>query len=350
MKVEEFPDRIICIDSVDYLYFGGTNYLGITTNQEFKNILFSSIKKWGVSYGSSRNANIKLSIYEKGEKIIAEKIKTEAALVFSSGMLAGKVVVDYLLKNTDAVFHFPTIHSALKNDLSLPIFVHKKLNSLLFDSAITSITVLTDSFPILKVTPIDLRILIKIPSTIQITLVIDESHSFGIFENDWHRYLQNKLNIKVVKVGSLGKAFGLSGGFIAGNIDFISKIKNQECFIGASSMNPAFLQTFVDADQLYKSQKQKLDINLNYVKLNLLQNEKILFKSNYPIIYFDDEILAQKLLDNKIIVASFNYLNSSKKLNRIVITANHTLEDLNRLIKILNLSIISESNKERNFD
>ena len=45
MIVNEFPDRKILVNGIEYLYFGGTNYLGITTNPEFQTILFESIKK-----------------------------------------------------------------------------------------------------------------------------------------------------------------------------------------------------------------------------------------------------------------------------------------------------------------
>ena len=74
MIVNEFPDRKILVDGVEYLYFGGTNYLGMSTNKDFQNILFESIKKWGTAYGSSRNSNIKLSIYETAEKLLAKKL------------------------------------------------------------------------------------------------------------------------------------------------------------------------------------------------------------------------------------------------------------------------------------
>ena len=213
MVVNEFPDRKIKIDGVDYLYFGGTNYLGMTTQIDFQNILFKSIKKWGTGYGSSRNSNIKLSIYNTAENLLAKNLNTEAALAVSSGMLAGKLVVDYLSKTTDAMFHFPDAHPALMNPPSLPIFENGELNAKLFDKNILKITVLTDAVPSQYVEPIDLSILIKIPKEIEVNLVIDESNSFGILENDWQNTL-NKDNINIIKVASLGKAIGISGGVI----------------------------------------------------------------------------------------------------------------------------------------
>nr|WP_315149442.1 aminotransferase class I/II-fold pyridoxal phosphate-dependent enzyme [uncultured Flavobacterium sp.] len=334
MTVNEFPDRLINIEGVDYLYFGGTNFLGISTNSDFQTILFESIKKWGTAYGSSRNSNIQLSIYETAENILAENLNVEAALTVSSGMLAGKLVVEYLSNTTDAMFHFPDAHPALMNPPSLPILVNGELNTKLFDATISKITVLTDAVPSQYVEPIDLSLLLTIPKEIEINLVIDESNSFGILGNEWQNTLKEE-NINIIKVASLGKAIGISGGVIAGKHSFISKIRNQDCFIGAAGMNPAFLETYVNAQEVYNSQKQKLEQNLSYFKNHFSNSAIFTFHPSYPIIYFDDELVSKKLFENKIITTSFKYTNESGRLNRIVITANHTIEDLIHLTTFL---------------
>jgi 8-amino-7-oxononanoate synthase len=335
MTVNGFPDRKIRVDGVEYLYFGGTNYLGITTNPDFQNILFESIKKWGTGFGSSRNSNIKLSIYETAEKTLAKNIGTEAALSVSSGMLAGKLVVEHLSNTTDAVFHFPDTHPALMSLSSLPVMENGKLNPRIFDPTISKITVVTDAIPSLYVEPIDLSILFDIPKEKEITLVIDESHSFGIYGNEWQKAFE-KENIKIIRIASLAKALGISGGVIAGDSDFISEIRNLNSFIGASGMNPAFLETYSNAQELYLSQKQKLQQNLDYIDKNFINREGFTFNPTYPLIYFESEVVSKKLLENKIITTSFKYPTSSGKLNRIVITSNHTSLDLEQLITQIN--------------
>jgi 8-amino-7-oxononanoate synthase len=334
MIVQEFPDRKILVDGIEYLYFGGTNYLGMTTNAEFQSILFESIKKWGTGYGSSRNSNIQLSIYKTAETILAKNLNTEAALAVSSGMLAGKSVVEYLSQTTDAIFHFPDAHPALMHPSSLPIAINGQLNATMFDKSFSKITVVTDAVPSQHVEPIDLNILLNVPREIQIDLVIDESNSFGILGNEWQNALK-KENINIIKVASLGKAIGISGGVIAGESAIISKIRNQDCFIGAAGMNPAYLEAYVKSQEIYHSQKQKLEQNLADINNFFANNAAFTFHRNYPIIYFDDEIISKKLYQNKIITTSFKYTNESGILNRIVITANHTNEDLTQLMAIL---------------
>lgn len=292
MTVDEFPDRIIGINGTEYLYFGGTNYLGITTNPDFQAILFESIKKWGTAYGSSRNSNIKLSVYSAAEKLLAKNSGTQSALTVSSGMLAGKLVVEHLSKTTHSLFYFPNTHPALMSSSGLPIMVNGKLHPKIFDATVSKITVLADAIPSLEVQPLDFSILLQIPKEKEITLVLDESHSLGITGNKGQGILSiiDNLNIhRKIGIASLGKAFGLSGGVIAGDSSFISEIRNQDSFIGTSGMNPAFLETFVKAQELYQLQKQKLQQNIDYVNDLFTNREGFTFHAAYPVIYFESE-------------------------------------------------------------
>jgi len=95
MKVHQFPSRIIEINQETYRYFGGTAYLGLPTLPEFQEIIFKNIQRWGTAYGSSRNANVQLSAYDTGETQLAQFIQANDAVTVSSGMLAGKLTLDF---------------------------------------------------------------------------------------------------------------------------------------------------------------------------------------------------------------------------------------------------------------
>lgn len=337
MNVNQFPDRIIEIDNEQYLYFGGTAYLGLPTNNDFQELVIQNIRKWGTTYGSSRSANIKLTAYENGETFLARHIKAESAVTVSSGMLAGKLVIDVLNKNTDRFFHFSDIHPAIKTN-SLPVFINDKINPKLLDSEPERITILADGVPSFQTCAIDLSVLAAIPDHKEITLLIDESHSFGILgQNGCGIYSGIDLPIKrKIMISSLGKAFGLNGGVIASDASFINQIKKQDIFVSAAGMNPAFVQTLADAAALYKTQHQKLLQNLNYIDQKLIKNHTIKFDKTYPLIYLENDNLIDLLKANKIIIANFKYQENANNLNRIVITANHLHEDLDVLISILN--------------
>ena len=339
MQVNNIPNRVFYKNGEEFLYFGGTNYLGVTTLPEFQNILLTSFQKWGTSYGSSRLANIQLDVYKTAEDLLAQQIGTEAAVTVSSGMLAGKLALEQLQHTTDLIFHFPNTHPALLHPFSLPLIQNGKLNPFLSDPTVSKIGIVADAIPSLEVTPIDLSILQDIPSDKEITLLLDESHSIGILgdkgQGVLNQYELSNVHQKI-SIASLGKAMGLSGGVIAGNLDFISQIKKQPNFVGASGMNPAFLETFVNAQALFDLQRQQLRNNLNYVAKQLISNNAFTFTSSYPAIYFDNEELLQLLLENNIIPTSFPYPTASGKLSRIIISAHHTKIDLDKMIQQLN--------------
>ncbi|KAF2330432.1 aminotransferase class I/II-fold pyridoxal phosphate-dependent enzyme [Flavobacterium ginsenosidimutans] len=338
MIVEKFPDRIIEIDQKQYLYFGGTAYLGLPTNATFQDLVVQNILKWGTTYGSSRTANIKLSAYNAGEKFLAKHIGSEDTVTVSSGMLAGKLVLEKLKKQTDTFFHLNEIHSAIQIENSLPVFINEKLNDRLLDSKPEKIVILTDGVPSFQTNPVDLSFLKEISNQKEITLVIDESHSLGIVgENGSGIYATIPFPIKrKILVSSLGKAFGLTGGVIASNSKFINEIKEIETFTSAAGMNPAFVQTLSDASEIYKIQHQKLLDNLIYIDSILVRNENIKFDNSYPLIYLLSKELVDNLKNEDIIIASFKYTKEAEPLNRIVITANHTKEDLDKLVGVLN--------------
>lgn len=338
MIVEKFPDRIIEVDQKQYLYFGGTAYLGLPTNEKFQNLVVQNILKWGTTYGSSRTANIQLTAYDAGERFLASHIGSESTVTVSSGMLAGKLVLEKLKEQTDCFFYLNEIHSAIQIENSLPVFVNEKLNDRLLDSKSEKITILTDGVPSFQTKTIDLSFINKISNQKEITLVIDESHSLGIVnENGSGIYATISFPIKrKILVSSLGKAFGLTGGVIASDFDFINQIKELETFTSAAGMNPAFVQTLSDASEIYKIQHQKLLDNLNYIDSILIKNNSILFDKNYPLIYLLSDDLVEKLKQENIIIASFRYKKEAEPLNRIVITANHIKEDLDKLISVLN--------------
>jgi len=338
MIVEKFPDRIIEIDQKQYLYFGGTAYLGLPTNKKFQDLVVQNILKWGTTYGSSRTANIKLSAYTAGEKFLAQHIGSEDSVTVSSGMLAGKLVLEKLKKQTDCFYHLNEIHSAIQIENSLPVFVNGKLNERLLDSKPEKITILTDGVPSFQTKPVDLSFLNEILNHKEITLVVDESHSLGIIgKNGSGIYSSIDFAIKrKILVSSLGKAFGLTGGVIASDSEFIQEIKEIETFTSAAGMNPAFVQTLSDASEIYKIQHQKLLENLSYIDSILIKNKNVKFDKSYPLIYLLPKELVLKLKEENIIIASFKYTKEAEPLNRIVITANHTKEDLDKLVGVLN--------------
>ena len=340
MIIDSFPARKIQYQNQSYLYFGGTAYLGLPMHKQFQKILLKNIQHWGTTYGSSRNSNVQLSAYEAGETFLANHIQAAAALTVSSGMLAGKLVLETLEKLTDSFYHFPNTHAALKHPASRPFFIDQKINPLLLDERVEKITILTDVVPAFSLQAVDLSMLNKISNHKEITLVLDESHSLGILGAKGCGFFSNNTLSIILKrkimISSLGKSFGLTGGVIASDADFINQIRVSECFASSAGMNPAFVQTLADAETIYDQQHQKLLENLAYIDQKLEQNSDAVFNPQYPIIYPKKMGVNEFLEKEKIIITQFKYGNLSENLNRIVFSAHHKKKDLDKIINLLN--------------
>lgn len=338
MTVEQFPDRTILIEGKTYLYFGGTSYLGMATHPDFQDLLCKSATKWGTAYGSSRNSNIKLGIYHKVEALLAELVGAEAAVTVSSGTLAGNLVIDYLAQSHDHFFHYPKTHPAILKNSSKPLFVNGKLHPQLTDGTEESIVIAADAITSLAVTPTNFDFLNDISSSKRITVLVDESHSLGIvgelgrgvFKSITHPKISEK-----IMISSLTKAYGCSGGVIAGSYKLIETIKNDAVFVSASGMNPIFLQSFYEAQDLLDQQLKKLRENLQYLFHDLDVSNLFQSSPDYPVVYCHSDGIFEYLKSKGIIISNFKYPNYDTMMNRIVITANHTQLDLEQLKKAL---------------
>jgi len=100
-------------------------------------------------------------------------------------------------------------------------------------------------------------------------------------------------------------------------------------------MSPSFLETFVNAQKLYQKQGEKLRKNIEYVYNHLKEISTIRISKSYPVFFFEDEGIADYLYQKNILITSFYYPATPKKINRIVLNANHTKEQLDVLIECL---------------
>lgn len=339
MLVDEFPDRTITVRGKTYLYFGGTSYLGLATHKGFQQLIIEGLTQWGTSFGSSRNANVKLSVYATAETLLTKWIKAEDVVTVSSGALAGKLVLDYLSKSNPVFYHYPKTHPAIVAKNSLLLFEANQLHPRLLDHKIEDIVISADAVLASEMFSTSFDFLNEIPKHKTITLLVDESHSIGIL-GESGRGIFTEINtnraINTIVVASMGKALGVSGGFIGGEKTVINSIKNEATFISSSGANPCYLQAFIRGQHIYKSQLNLLKANISYLFSQLNERISSSQNENYPVLYFKNEDIYQNLLEQKIVITSFLYPTYNVPMNRIVITANHTEADLKILANALN--------------
>lgn len=344
-EVDEFPGREITVNDRQFLYFGGTGYLGLQTDEIFKDLFINAIKKYGTNYGASRKSNIRISIFEKAENYLAKLVGSDACLTMSSGFLVGQFLVQNLSPNKETYFYAPNTHSALYTweqktktyvtfsslNIALRLYLEENKNEtpIVFLDAIDFSGA---NFP-------DFEGLKKLPLS-DIILVVDDSHGIGIVGENGGGVFKSiqQLNPKeAIVCCSLGKGFGIQAGAIFGTKERLENLKNTSFFGGASPAAPASLAVLLQAEDIYHQKRQLLVQNIDFFLNNLKNPSKFLFMQGHPAFSFSDELLTKHLENNGVIVTSFRYPNEDSHLmGRIVISATHTKEDIQKLCLVIN--------------
>lgn len=333
-------DRIVSSGGKDFLYFGGTAYLGMGSVPEFEAMILDGIRQYGPNYGASRFNNVQLDIYREMERLFASQAGSEKAVVMSSGFMAGHVTAVTLKDLSDEIWIAPDTHPAILpgGGISFATQTFEGFKEKCVDASRQvrgkTIAVFANAVEPLAPDIHDFEWVRELSGQNTYYLLIDDSHAFGMIGRGiYGTYAQWKdLPVDLVISGSLGKALGIPAGIILGSSDFIHKIVSNPIFISASPPSPGVCAAFIKAQALYTNQQAKLYKNLQYFYHLIKGFSSIRFQEDFPVAVFSQAGWAKRLQEKQILISSFPYPSpEDAPLDRIVISAYHTRDDLDRL-------------------
>lgn len=332
----------IAVNGSEYLYFGGTAYLGIPQDKDFIRLYIEGIERYGLNNGTSRGNNVQLGIYDEAEAFIAQKYGAEASLISSSGYLSAKLVVQHYAKYGNRRYA-PNSHPALwlngdpENNLAFEDW-SKQIVEEINSSEAEKWVLLSNSMNNLYPEVYDFGFLQKIDPAKKIVLIVDDSHGIGIL-NVGTGALPNvpKLkHVEVIVVASMAKALGLDAGLVLGSKQAIQQLKQSDEFYGASPPAAAGMYAFINADDIYQAAYQKLQDNVKKIT-SLLQNSAAWhYVDGFPVFLCKEAGIEQQLLEEKILISSFPYPDRNGEiLNRVVLSSWHSEADILKLVSAL---------------
>ena len=332
----------IAYEGRDYLYFGGTAYLGIPQNEAFLGLYIEGLQRFGLNNGTSRNNNVQLGIYNEVENYAAELFGAEEALITSSGFLAAQMAVKYV-SGLGEVRYAPTTHPALwLNEVPKTIGSFESWAKSIVDEINTSRqktwVLISNSMNNLLPEIYDFSFVEKIDQHKEIVLLIDDSHGIGINHNASSALTlhQQKTNVSVILVASMAKALGVDAGMIMGSKSLIHQIKAGNEFIGASPPAAAGLYAFMHGEKIYSAAREQLKENMLVMAAALSGNPDWEFITDFPVYFSKNADISNRLLQHRILVSSFPYPDKDgAMINRIVLSSWHNITDINKLIKSL---------------
>ena len=328
---------VVRIGKKDYLFFSGTSYLGMEADRHYEAVLQDCIRQYGTNHGLSRVNNVRLKVFEEFEKFFAKNAKAEAAAVMSSGYLAGIAASQWLFPKADTCWAAPDTHPAIL-PLGLQVdtqtnFVTWKKKCLEQSEALSprKILILGNTVDPLRAEIHEYSWVKELAKKHEVTLLLDESHAFGVLGRSlFGTYADQQYpQVNLVVSGSLGKGLAMPAGIILGKREVIEGIKSQPIFTGASPGSPANLQTFLETQDIYRAQSQKIRDFSGIFSQETKELSTLIGSPNFPVFILKNPNWSKDLEKMGFITSSFSYPTSdSPIISRIVLSAFHSLWDL----------------------
>jgi len=236
-----------------YLHFSSNNYLGLADHPTLKSAASAAIQEWGIGGGASRLVSGNSRLYLELEAKIAQFKSTESALVFPSGYSANLGSIGALAKKNDLIFadrlcHASLIDGARLSGATLRIYRHKdteQLGKLLRQrKRAERALIITDGVFSMDGDLAPLPEILRLAEEFDALIYLDDAHATGVLGPNGRGTCDHfgTSSPRIIQMGTLSKALGSLGGFIAADQSLIGYLINKaKPFIYTTALPPAIL-------------------------------------------------------------------------------------------------------------
>ena len=238
------------VDGVDVLSFCSNDYLGLANDPRVVSAMREGVLRWGVGSGASHLVSGHMTVHHELEEALAHFTGRERALLFSSGYAANLGIASALLGKGDVVFEDRLNHASLLDAAQLcgarlQRFLHNDVASL--DTHATRIRgrrrmVAVDGVFSMDGEEAPLVALADACDRHDALLLVDDAHGLGVLGAQGGGSLAAQgVGARVeLLMGTLGKALGTSGAFVAGDAALIETlIQHARTYIYTTAQPPA---------------------------------------------------------------------------------------------------------------
>jgi 8-amino-7-oxononanoate synthase len=249
--IESEQGPAVTIDGKRYLLFCSNNYLGLATHPDVVGAARAALERYGASAVSSRLISGHMTAHAELEETLASWKRVEAALVFSTGYQANVGVLTSLLGPDDVVLSDELNHASIIDGCRLSrarvaVYRHNDLDHLVDRLADTTSArrrlVVTESIFSMDGDRAPLAEIADLCERFGAWMMVDEAHAAGVF-GPRGAGLAAECGVTdrvAVHVGTLGKALGSFGAYVAGSRRLIDLLVNRaRPFIFTTGLPPA---------------------------------------------------------------------------------------------------------------
>lgn len=255
----------VVVDGTPLLAFCSNDYLGLASHPEVIRALQQGAEKWGVGGGASHLVIGHSTPHHELEEALAEFTGRPRALLFSTGYMANLAAVTALVGQGDAVLedrlnHASLLDAGLLSGARFSRYLHNDPASLAgrLDKAAGNTLVVTDGVFSMDGDLADLPALCAQAKRKGAWVMVDDAHGFGPLGAHGGGIVEHYglgLDEVPVLVGTLGKAFGTAGAFVAGSEELIETlIQFARPYIYTTSQPPAVACATLRSLQLLRTE------------------------------------------------------------------------------------------------
>lgn len=336
--------------------FSANDYLGFANNPALKQIA-QQFKQLSYGSGAAHLVTGHHAEHHLLEEEIADWLGCERALIFSTGYMANLAVLQSLMQKGDVILadklsHASLIDGALSSDAELKRYPHLDMQALekrlqQAQQKQQQTLIVTDGVFSMDGDIAPLKQIQQLAKQYQAWVYIDDAHGVGVLGENGKgvfEYFNQTIDENTILMGTLGKAFGCSGAFVAGSDTVIeSLIQFSRPYIYTTAMPAINARVCRKALQLVKNgsvEREKLHSNIQYFKqqikklnLDLLPSETaiqaIILKESEIAVNWSEQLKKQGFWVTAIRPPTVP--KNTARL-RITLSASHTTKQIDKLL------------------
>ena len=248
--IESASDAWVTIDGRRVLNMCSNNYLGFANDERLRSAAKRAIDEYGVGPGAVRSIAGTMSLHIELEKRIAGFKRTEAALSVQSGLNTNLATIPLLMGREDVIFTDELNHASIIDGVRLTkaqrvIFPHRDVGALAEKleehKGIEKKLIVTDGVFSMDGDLAPLPEIVELAEEYDAMVMVDDAHGEGVVGSHGrgivdHFGLHGRVDIDC---GTMSKAFGVMGGYIAGSAKLVEYLRQQaRPFLFSSAATP----------------------------------------------------------------------------------------------------------------
>ncbi len=348
----------VSVDGKPLLAFCSNDYLGLASHPAIQEAVCKAVRQWGTGSGGSHVVNGHMTPHQMLEEALAQFVGADRVLYYSTGYMANIGVVPTLVGRGDAVFADRLNHASLIDAVQLSRADHRRyahkdmgqLEKMLASSDAKRKLILSDAVFSMDGDVAPLKELLDLAEQYDAWLVLDDAHGFGVLGQEGRGSLDHfgiPFHPRLVYIGTLGKAAGVSGAFVAGSSTVIEWLmQRSRSYIFTTASSPVIAAALLASLELVRQGEDRrgqlrqlaksLHEGLQGTAWRILPS----FTAIHPIIVGENDAVlkvSDALMDRGIWVPAIRppTVPKGQARLRISLSASHTLADVGRLVSAL---------------